>query len=400
MIFVVIDSCVFHKVWTQSSTGCEVDHLTSLGKLVDEGTVSVVVPEVIILELQRQWRSFHRKVKDDIAKRKASIVSASTAPKQGTFWNEVDSITPDIAKSVDDWEPRFLQACEQRQKQVDDFLKSTRVRSIPFTQEIMFQAKRLMISGAMPKTERADQDAFIIQSIIQSLEGDAKTGDFLYFCSQNMKDFTVEIDSGPALRIGVQERLPKSSFFSDLKSLVLAAREHVPPPEPDAAKVQDAEDREEALRETLQSGINAGFGSGSGRGSGSGSGAGASFSPNLEYKFAGADQFKTVQDLQSKLAAAGMFDQLKTIQSIQDKLAGAGMFDQLKTVQDLQTKLAAAGAFDQLKTVQSIQDKLAGAGVFDQLKAYQDLQSKLAAAGVFDQLKTVQDLQSRLATGG
>lgn len=39
MIYVVIDSCVFVKAWTQSVIDCEVEHLASLGELVDNGTI-------------------------------------------------------------------------------------------------------------------------------------------------------------------------------------------------------------------------------------------------------------------------------------------------------------------------------------------------------------------------
>lgn len=247
MIYVVIDTCVFVKVWTQSAAGCELSQLSALGELIDQGAVKLLLPEVILLELQKEWRRFPSKVKEDAAIRKQHIVEALKAPKQGKYWNEADAMAENILDSFDKSEAEFIQACQDRHRSLDEFLQSGRTINISLTAEIMVNAKKLMISGAMPKTDRADQDAFIIQSVIQELKACDKTNDLLYFCTQNHKDFTVTVDSDPALRIGVQEQLPKSMFHSNLKSLVDAARLHVVPTELDPEKVQDAEGRDDDI---------------------------------------------------------------------------------------------------------------------------------------------------------
>lgn len=245
VIYVVIDTSTFVKTWTHSAPGSEIGTLTMLAELVDNGTICILLPEVVELEIQKNWRSFAFDVKKGVSDLKLKVDVPLKQEK--SVWNEIEAIRTAITRFWSDWETQFLTECEERYRLLREFLDSARVTKIAFTPEIMFHGKRLMISGAMNKSERGDQDAFIVQSVIQQLQDAHSPHDYLYFCTQNVKDFAVSTDARvTALRLGVREKLPKSSFFTDLTSLVAAAREHIPPDEPDPSKVQDAEDRETA----------------------------------------------------------------------------------------------------------------------------------------------------------
>ena len=103
---------------------------------------------------------------------------------------------------------------------MSDWLHSEVVTAVPYDLEIMLKAKRRLMSGRMPPSEKkADQDASIIESVLTVLP----KGEELYFCSENIKDFAVPIpNKGPALHPLLQKTFRRPDSLPILCSLVEA----------------------------------------------------------------------------------------------------------------------------------------------------------------------------------
>lgn len=63
MIYVFVDTNIWVRVLSQGRPGCELEHLGKLIALVGESKVTLILPEVVTLELERCQRAFT----DDIA---------------------------------------------------------------------------------------------------------------------------------------------------------------------------------------------------------------------------------------------------------------------------------------------------------------------------------------------
>ena len=103
-----------------------------------------------------------------------------------------------------------------------------------------------------PSEKKADQDASIIESVLTVLPKVEE----LYFCSENIKDFALEIpNKGFALHPLLAEDLPKTRFFADLCSLVESVETGKTTPEPTVeevkAAVQEAAATEQSIGFTL-----------------------------------------------------------------------------------------------------------------------------------------------------
>jgi hypothetical protein len=200
--------------------------------------------------MESKWRSFPNDLGNAVSNAKTTA-QEDWGKKTGGVWNELGNFKADFSKFCDDWKQQMRNDCEQRYKEIQQFLASKHVVTIPFTPEIMCQGKRLMISGLMRNSRDSDQDAYIVQSLIGFFEKHKEQDAILYFCSENKRDFAVDLenDKGIALKDGIRHLLPPSSFFEALQPSVKAAREHKQPIELNPEELQKAEAREKEARE-------------------------------------------------------------------------------------------------------------------------------------------------------
>ena len=240
MIYVCLDSCIFDRIVTQGQPGSTIECFEELKNLAQEGKIRVIVPEVVVLEFEKFCRELGNQFTASLAKFKKEVTDAC-AKKQ---WNEIDDLKQSLAPHIDAEAAKKAAAFPDRIKVVRDWLHTDAVVPVPYDLEIMLKAKRRLMSGRMPPSEKkSDQDASIIESVLKVLP----KGEGLYFASENAKDFALEVpNKGIALHPLLAEDLPKTKFFTDLCSLVEAIKSGKIPPEPSVEEVKEAA-REESF---------------------------------------------------------------------------------------------------------------------------------------------------------
>lgn len=237
---VFIDTNIFIRVATQGRPGCEHEHFKNLRTLVEGGSFTLIVPEVVQLEVEKSFRSLAKELESKCDKLSASFRNATKST-----WNEIDSIKSETLKHITKLKQSSIASCEERSKQISDFLSSSSVTSIPLTPDIVVSAKRRLIAGNMPNCKKSsDQDALIVESLVsyfRSYESDES----LLFCTENTNDFALEIKSKELDRTfvlypDIQETLPKSHFSTTLFSMLSLVNgfEHLP--KPSSEEIEDA----------------------------------------------------------------------------------------------------------------------------------------------------------------
>jgi hypothetical protein len=58
MIYASLDTNIFVRIVSQGKPGCEIEQFKALKSLVENGVVHLLVPEVVVLELEKENRQF------------------------------------------------------------------------------------------------------------------------------------------------------------------------------------------------------------------------------------------------------------------------------------------------------------------------------------------------------
>jgi predicted nucleic acid-binding protein len=235
MILALLDTNIYNRVLTQGQPGCEIEYFEQLKKLAEESKITVVVPEIVVLEFEK----FYRQVSADYATRLGQLEAAVKAAfEKKEIWNELDDVKKSILALLETTGKEKPKSIADRFATVNRWLRSIAVKFVPFTIEIMWKAKGRLAAGRMPNTERtSDQDAAIIESVLTVRGSD----DELYFCSTDTGDFAVPLDPGKfALHPVLRETLPRTTFFPDLKTMVETIVSGVSIPQPTEAELEGA----------------------------------------------------------------------------------------------------------------------------------------------------------------
>ena len=236
MYHAFIDTNIFIRVMSQGKPGCEVQLFDSLRTLVRGHTLSLVIPEVVNLELDRHIRDLPLTVRQHFGDLKKAISKTSA-------WSEIQDAKEKILAQLDTLRDEKIDMWKRLHHEVNTFIKSDKVTSTPFTPEIMCRAKARIMGGAMPKpSSRKDQDAAIIESLITYFLQAKDSEAILFFCSENHTDFALELtesrtkDRNFILHPVLAADLPKSYFFTSLDELLEFDQgyEYLPPPPQDA----------------------------------------------------------------------------------------------------------------------------------------------------------------------
>ena len=248
MIYIVLDTNIFVRIWTQAKRGNEVEILDSLLELAAKNVLRILVPEIVKLEVDAKWRTFP----NDLGNAVGDVAAKIEKALEKGVWNEIEPIRPETKAFLEQWKKRTREQCEERFERIQGFLRSEYVQVIAFTPDIMCHGKRLMIGGRMSNSSVGDQDAFIAQSLISFFTGNNSKDATLLFCCENASDFAVEAGDEIALRHEIRELLPRSSFFRNLQLLLESAASHDIPPEPATEVVRQAEDAERAINDRMR----------------------------------------------------------------------------------------------------------------------------------------------------
>jgi hypothetical protein len=235
MIYAFIDSNIFIRVMSQGKPGCEAHLFDDLRTLAEGNAIALIIPEVVLFELERQMQDLDKLVRQHFGKMKEAV-------NKTTVWSEVADAKLSVLSNLDIARNEKIESWNKTYSDIMTFLNSDYVKQIPYTPEIMCQAKSRIIRGAMPKsTGNQDQDAAIVESLAAFF---AKCGDkdaVLLFCSENHTDFAIEVtktgsrDRRFALHPLIASSLPITHYFFQLSDLLKIDRgyESLPKPIPD-----------------------------------------------------------------------------------------------------------------------------------------------------------------------
>jgi len=228
MYYAFIDSNIFIRIVTQGRPGCEPIHLANLIDLVNAGTISLLVPEVVMLELEKHFRDLPTTIQDGCTRMKEAIDAELTKEFRKGLWNELAPLKDQLINNVESYKDQKLNDLVALKEEIVGFLNGDNVIHIPLTVDVMLEAERRRIAGRLPKSTRAgSQDGMIIVSLINFLEDNVSD---VLFCSENVSDFGEEVgaknkDRQWRLHPLIAGDFPsKTEFHIDLASMLAFGR--------------------------------------------------------------------------------------------------------------------------------------------------------------------------------
>ena len=190
MIYVFIDTNIYIRLLTNSTDNKLFDNLKIL---VNDGIIQLLVPEIILLELNKEnLRSIN-----EFDKQARSLNANITNNCKG-IWSEIKDIEIKLNKLIDDEISIKKSSWKENYSELIKFLSSENIKFINFTPEIMCLGQKRVISGNMigENSNRSSQDAYNIESLIQYLNSvNADTNSELLICTNDIKDFAKKTET-------------------------------------------------------------------------------------------------------------------------------------------------------------------------------------------------------------
>ena len=252
MLYAFVDANIFVRTISQGRPGCELSHFDDLRTLTEGGVIRLLVPEVLLLELEKQFHLLPRQFESQCDKLTNSITKVTE-----DLWNEIDALKVGILQQVTSYKKAKMDECERISSRISGFLRSTFVQNIPLTSDIWLNAQRRLIAGRLPHAKNSSsQDATLIESLVAFFRETRADQPRLLFCSENVRDFAVEASvTGKekifALYPQIQNDLPQATYFVNLGEMLALARGYESLPKLDeeqvrlAANMRDLNDVEE-----------------------------------------------------------------------------------------------------------------------------------------------------------
>jgi hypothetical protein len=159
-------------------------------------------------------------------------------------WNEMGDIVSFLKEQTKRYKQEKCSEAARRHERVQALLQCSKAIRLPFDHDVMFKAHVRKLSG---RTAHDDQnvggDLYILESLLRHFTTFEK-GDQLLFCTENSKDYGLEVDKKWTFHPEMGKGLPPVELIKELASLVgfLKAKKTVQEPEP--AKVEKALERE------------------------------------------------------------------------------------------------------------------------------------------------------------
>jgi len=242
-VYVFLDTNILIRTITQGMPGCEIESWEELKSLAEKNKVTLLVPEVVLLEVEKQWSSLG----DDLA-RKYDEAHKKIQEQLKGLWTEARDLADSVLAHVADQKDKKAKLVYDHHAKVEEFLTSTHVKQIALTPEIWLRANKRKLAGRLKSPENVSiGDACIIDSLVTFFEQQGLGGATLLFCSENTNDFAVELEKEKrkfALHPRVTKGLPPTEYFVELKSLVKFIRERKEVHEPNELDLSEALERE------------------------------------------------------------------------------------------------------------------------------------------------------------
>jgi RNA polymerase sigma factor (sigma-70 family) len=234
MIYAFIDTNIWVRVLSQGRPGCEIEHLESLQTMCADRKVVLLLPEIVELELEKQWREFTDELTREIGQLEQKIESA-IKPK---LWTEIEDVHASIRTLLSDTKQKKVEVARQSFQKVQILFRSIHVVKLSLTADLLFQGKKRLIAGRMPKPDnQSHNDACIVESLLAYFRSRPDQSAQLCFCSENVNDFGVQTKEGTALHPLIKDGLPAAHYTTTLRDAVQFIRNQpvvVHEPSPDA----------------------------------------------------------------------------------------------------------------------------------------------------------------------
>lgn len=249
--FVFLDTNILFRYVTQGQPGCEPEHWEELKRTVDDSSITLLVPEVVALEFEKKVYKLEQTLAGGIGKAEEAIKAAK---EKANLWNELGDLFQFLEDQLVQWKRTKIDEASRRKEEVERFLSSEQVIRLDFDQNIMCRSKRRMLAGRVKLAkDRGDADCFIIVMLASYFEG--RGGDNqLLFCTENHKEFGLEVEGTMTLHPLMKEGLPPTEMFENLADLVTALRSRKPVEEPAPEEVEAAANRQAAEESEVESG--------------------------------------------------------------------------------------------------------------------------------------------------
>lgn len=219
MVYVFLDTNIYCRILSQGKTGCELRHFNDLKKLVEGNVITLLVPEVILLELEKQNRTFAEDITNALGDIK-KIISLNIS------WSEILDVKDELISIIQQKKQKKIEKWEENYTKISEFLKSDKTEVIEFNADLLCNGKSRLIAARMPiNKDRSEQDALIIESLVTFFKQSNSNDKELIFCSENYTDFAVEEKPKAKDRVFhlhplIQNDLPQSQYFIDLDSML------------------------------------------------------------------------------------------------------------------------------------------------------------------------------------
>ncbi|MDU1456465.1 MAG: PIN domain-containing protein [Paeniclostridium sordellii] len=185
MIDVFIDTNIYIKLLTDSND--KFIFFESLKKLIDAEVINLIVPEVVLLELEKENRTAIHNF--DSEKR---LISNDISNIFKSKWSEVRNIKHKLITLVEKDINLKKQMWQEQYKNLKSYLKSDKVNFIEFTPEIMCLGEKRRIEQRVPtqNSNRYTQDSYNLESILYYINNTKYINHSeLIFCTSDKKDF-------------------------------------------------------------------------------------------------------------------------------------------------------------------------------------------------------------------
>src|SRR4051794_29589655 len=88
MIYIFIDTNLWVRLLSQGKPGCEPVYFDELKELIGTSKITLILPEIVELELEKQWRAFREDVIKDIGKLSQKVDSLL----KEKVWEEIKDV--------------------------------------------------------------------------------------------------------------------------------------------------------------------------------------------------------------------------------------------------------------------------------------------------------------------
>jgi hypothetical protein len=221
--FLLIDTNIYVRVLSQGKPGCEVEAWNELISLVQNKKVTLLYPEVVNLELHKQWRTLPLAIEKNIIKLRASLEKHLHGE---IAYSEIKDLGKSLLENLDTKSKEKLDSLIDHYTLLTETLNSDLVTGIPLSLDILLEGKKRSIRGGLADPDRkSDGDSLIVESLVSFFRDNPCASSYLLICTENISDFGLRLnESGPdeksvVLHPAIASDLPTAELFTDIRSL-------------------------------------------------------------------------------------------------------------------------------------------------------------------------------------